>query len=113
MLQQISRDAPLFRRDAYGQVEWNVSYLKLTMPVFPCEMGHKFMDNSCRVYSDEVMATLLEAAPSMAPPHTLRAKVLARIHGPASMKELITLRDDEGKWIQNNARSCGCNFPCA
>ena len=55
------------------------------------------------IISDEVMATLLEAAPSMAPPHTLRAKVLARIHGPASMKELITLRGDEGKWIQMRA----------
>ena len=55
------------------------------------------------IISDEVMATLLEAAPSMAPPHTLRAKVLARVRGPASMTELITLRGDEGKWIQMRA----------
>jgi len=52
------------------------------------------------IISDEVMAALLQEAPSVSPPHTLRAKVLARIHGPTSMTELITLRGDEGKWIQ-------------
>jgi len=60
--------------------------------------NHDIIDQD--IISDEVMATLLEAAPSVPPPHTLRAKVLARIHGPTSMKELITLRGDEGKWIQ-------------
>ena len=52
------------------------------------------------VISNEIMAILLDAAPSVAPPHTLRAKVLGRIHSPTSMKELITLRGDEGNWIQ-------------
>lgn len=52
------------------------------------------------IISNDLMAILLDAAPSVAPPSTLRAKVLARINGPASMKELITLRGNEGNWIQ-------------
>ncbi len=53
------------------------------------------------IIDDEIMASLLDAAPSAAPPHALRAKMLARIHNnPTSMKDLITLRSDEGKWIQ-------------
>ena len=31
VLQQIPRDAPLFRRYAHGQAEWDIGYLKLTM----------------------------------------------------------------------------------
>lgn len=49
---------------------------------------------------DKVMTSLLDAMPSISPPQALRAKVLARIHGPTSMKELITLRSDEGAWIK-------------
>ena len=58
-------------------------------------------DNSDQdIISDEVMAILLDAVPSVSPPDTLRAKVLGRIHSPTSMKELITLRGNEGKWMQ-------------
>ena len=34
VLQQIPRDAPLSCRYADGQAEWDVGYLKLTMPIF-------------------------------------------------------------------------------
>ena len=62
--------------------------------------NHNQVATNQDIISDEVMTMLLEEAPSMSPPHTLRAKVLARIHSPTSMKELITLRGDEGTWIQ-------------
>ncbi len=59
----------------------------------PENHDHDTIDN-------EIMASLLESMPSTPPPQALRTRVLARIHGPTSMKELITLRGDEGKWIQ-------------
>lgn len=52
------------------------------------------------IIDDEIMAALLDTVPSETPPHALRAQILARIHSPTSMKELITLRGDEGRWIE-------------
>ena len=63
------------------------------------ENTNQYLDDQ-DIISNDLMEILLDAAPSVAPPSTLRAKVLARIHGPTSMKELITLRGNEGNWIQ-------------
>ncbi len=52
------------------------------------------------IIDDELMAALLDTMPSGTPPDTLRAQILARIHSPSSMNELITVRADEGRWSE-------------